>query len=251
MGKFGLPVGTQVFVAEAFGDLEVFFHASDHKELFEHLGGLGEGVELAGVYAAGNEVISGAFGGTFGEKRGIHFEEALLVEVFSHAETEVMAKSQGFLHGGTTQVQVAVLHSDVFGDGIALIDGEGEGIGAGAEDMELAGHHFDFTCGHIQVNILGGAQAHFALYGHDVLIAELLGDLQEVWVGIGDNDLGGAMFIGEGKEEDFSDFSDILDPSDEGDVLIIFLSGKLVAVVGAFCHRWGSFLRRDFFLFFG
>ena len=80
MRELELAVGAEVLVAEAAGDLEVAVEAGDHEDLLEDLRGLREGVELAGMDAAGNEEIARAFGCGFGEDGGFDFEEAVLAE---------------------------------------------------------------------------------------------------------------------------------------------------------------------------
>ena len=57
LGKFQLPVGAQVFVAETLGDLEIFLQPRDHEELFVLLRGLRQARKtrpVAGVRARGN-----------------------------------------------------------------------------------------------------------------------------------------------------------------------------------------------------
>ncbi len=55
-------VGPRRLVPEAGGDLEVALDAAHHEQLFELLGGLGQGVELARVQPAGHQVVPGALG---------------------------------------------------------------------------------------------------------------------------------------------------------------------------------------------
>ncbi len=81
LGEFGLAVGAEVLVAEAASDLEVAVEAGDHEDLLEDLRALGQSVEVAGVDAAGDEVVAGAFGGGARHKRGFDFEEAPFNEV--------------------------------------------------------------------------------------------------------------------------------------------------------------------------
>ena len=52
--QFGLAVGAQILVAEAFDDLEIAIIAGDHQELFIGLRRLGQGEELTGVHPAGH-----------------------------------------------------------------------------------------------------------------------------------------------------------------------------------------------------
>ncbi len=58
----GGTVGASVLVAEAGGYLEVAVEAARHQQLLELLRRLGQGVELAGVVARGDEVVARALG---------------------------------------------------------------------------------------------------------------------------------------------------------------------------------------------
>ena len=49
--EFRLPVGTQVFVAEALGYLEVPVESRYHQQLLEGLRALRQGVELSWIHA--------------------------------------------------------------------------------------------------------------------------------------------------------------------------------------------------------
>ena len=83
LGEFGLSVGAQVLVAEAFGDLEIAIESAHHQKLFKELRRLRQGVKLAGMYAAGDEIVSGAFGGRFGQYGGFDFQKPHLVQCVS------------------------------------------------------------------------------------------------------------------------------------------------------------------------
>src|SRR5579875_339731 len=58
LGKFGLPVGSQILVAETLGDLVVTVESGDHQNLLEQLWRLGKRVKTTGIYSAGNEIIA-------------------------------------------------------------------------------------------------------------------------------------------------------------------------------------------------
>ena len=62
LGKFGLAVGAEVFVAEALHNLEIPVEPRHHQQLLEGLGRLRQGVKLAGVHAAWYHKIPRAFG---------------------------------------------------------------------------------------------------------------------------------------------------------------------------------------------
>ena len=57
-----LTVGAEILVAEATGNLIILVHAANHQHLLENLRRLRQSVELAGMHAAGHEVIACAFG---------------------------------------------------------------------------------------------------------------------------------------------------------------------------------------------
>ena len=81
LGELGLAVGAEVFVAEAAGDLEVAIEAGDHEDLLEDLRRLRERVEVAGMDAAGDEVVARAFGRGARHEGRFDLEEALRDEV--------------------------------------------------------------------------------------------------------------------------------------------------------------------------
>ena len=60
--EFRLAVCAQVFIAEAFGDLEISVNACHHEELLEGLRALGQGIELSLVHSGGHDEVSCAFG---------------------------------------------------------------------------------------------------------------------------------------------------------------------------------------------
>ncbi len=63
LGVLGLAVGAQILVAQAARELEVAIEPGHHEDLLVELRALGQGVELAGVKARGNDVVAGALGG--------------------------------------------------------------------------------------------------------------------------------------------------------------------------------------------
>ena len=78
LGELKLAIGAQVFIAEAAGDLEIAVEARDHEDLLEDLRRLRQGVELAGMHAAGNQKIARALGRGLGEDGRFDLEKTLL-----------------------------------------------------------------------------------------------------------------------------------------------------------------------------
>ena len=121
LGEFGLAVGAQVFVAEAFGDLVVAVETGHHQKLLEELRRLRQGEKFARVHAAGHEIIACAFGSGAGEHRGFDIDKALFVEIAAHAHRHLVAQAQVALHYGAAQVDDAVAQAHVFAD-VFIVD---------------------------------------------------------------------------------------------------------------------------------
>ena len=168
-----LAVGAEILVAEAAGDLEVAVEAADHEDLLEDLRRLRQGVELAGMDAAGNEEVAGALGCGLGEDGGLDLEKALLAERLADGEGDVVAQTKVTLHLGAAKVDVAILEAGFF-----VLDGffrrRERRLAGVVEDEELGGLDFDFAGGHFGVDGVLGAQADLADGGDDVLGADLL-----------------------------------------------------------------------------
>ena len=79
LGELRLPVGAEVLVAVAAGDLVVALHAGDHEQLLEQLRRLRQGVPVAGLQAHRHEEVAGALGRRAGERRRLDVEEVALV----------------------------------------------------------------------------------------------------------------------------------------------------------------------------
>ena len=75
LGELRLAVGAQVLVAEAAADLDVALEAAHLEQLLEELGALGQRVELAGVDAAGHQVVAGALRCGLGEDGRLDLDE--------------------------------------------------------------------------------------------------------------------------------------------------------------------------------
>ena len=215
LGELGLAVGAEVFVAEAAGDLEVAVEAGDHEDLFEDLGGLGEGEELAGVDARGDEVVAGALGGGAGHAGGFDFEEALFGEVVADSHGDFGAHDEVVLHGGPAEVDVAVFEADfLVGDGV--FGGGERGCFGVVEEEEVVAYEFDFAGGQVGVGA-AFAGADCACDGDDVLGAGLFG----FGVGLGgegfvENDLGDAGAVAEIEEDEVAVVAAAVDPAHEG-----------------------------------
>ncbi len=77
LGELRLAVGAQVFIAEAARNLEVAVEAADHQQLLEDLRRLRQGVELARMNAARDQVIARSLGSRARHVRRLDLVEAL------------------------------------------------------------------------------------------------------------------------------------------------------------------------------
>ena len=80
LGELRLPVGAEVLVPVAAGDLEVPLHAGHHQQLLEQLRALRQRVPGAGREPRGHEEVARALGRRAGQRRRLDLEEAALEE---------------------------------------------------------------------------------------------------------------------------------------------------------------------------
>ena len=102
MCEFWLAVSAQIFIAIAAGELEIFFHAGDHQDLFELLRRLRQRVERAGFAAVRHEEFACALRRGLEQGGRLHFEEALLIHVAPRGDGDFAAHFQIARHFGTT-----------------------------------------------------------------------------------------------------------------------------------------------------
>jgi hypothetical protein len=114
LGEFRLPVGTQVFVAKALGELIVAVIAGHHQKLLEELRRLRQREELAVVHAAGDQIVARAFRRALGQHRRFDVDEALFIEEAAEGHGCLVAQHHVLLHGRTTQIDHAMRQAHGF-----------------------------------------------------------------------------------------------------------------------------------------
>src|ERR1700730_594186 len=92
------PIGAQVFVAQAAGDLVVAARAGHHQQLLQLLGRLGQREEVAGMEARWNDEIARTLRSSFEEHRGFDLDELVRVHVAMHRVHDAVAHLQHPLH---------------------------------------------------------------------------------------------------------------------------------------------------------
>ena len=232
LGELGLAVGAQVLVAEAAGDLEVAVEAGDHEDLLEDLRRLGERIEVAGMHAAGNEIIARALGRGARHEGGFDLEEALADEVVADGHGDAAAQGKVRLHFSPAQVEVAVLQAHLFvGDGVfGGREGRRPGI---VEQKEFAGDDFDLAGGHAGVFQAGGAAADFSFNGNNKFRTGGVG------FGVGgrdllvNDDLRDAGAVAQIEEDEAAVVAAAVDPAHQNDILPRVFGAKLSTHPGA------------------
>ena len=177
LGELGLAVGSQVFVSETFGYLEVAVETTHHEQLLERLRTLGQGIELPGVHARGHDKVARSFGGRTDEDGGFHFDEFLCIQEVADKNREPVSQFQIAAYGLAAQVKISIFHADVVASVSIVFDGEG-GRCTLAENVELRSDNLDVTGGHL--GVLAFAFAHRAGNLDAKFATQLVGLLTEL-----------------------------------------------------------------------
>ncbi len=215
--ELGLAVGSQVFVAETLGDLDVAVKTGDHQDLFVKLRRLRQRVEVARMHAAGDQVIASSFGCAAAEDGRFDVDEIVLGEVVSHALDDFAATDQGLLHFFAAKVQEAILQTQIFAGQIGLAGREGRRFG-GRKDLEVFAANFDFTGFQFRVGFAFQSIGHHAADQDHAFVGHVAGLFDQRFVGFGwpDDDLGQSVTIPQIDENGSAMVSFAVHPSAQG-----------------------------------
>ena len=177
-----MPVGAQVFVAEATGDLEVAVEAGDHQQLLVKLRRLRQGVELTRMHPARHDVIARAFGGGFGEDGGFDLQESTVVEKATSGLLQPMPQDKIFLQLGPAQVEIAMLETELFCRKLLSFAARDRDCRRDRwpNDLKIASLYLDVAGLHFRIPHLRRARGDFAVDGDDGFESELAGALDYV-----------------------------------------------------------------------
>ena len=148
LGELELPVGPQVLVAQATGDLVVAVDAGHHEQLFGQLRALGEHVTGTRAQPAGDSELTGPLRGGRPQQGRLHLYEPLPVHGRPQCSVDSGPQAKIGLHPRPSQVDVTepetggLVHLD------PVVNGKGRWLGRVEHDngaiahLDLAGGQF-------------------------------------------------------------------------------------------------------------
>ena len=243
LGEFRLTVGTQVFIAEAAGNLHIAVKAGAHQNLLIKLGGLGQGVEFALLHTAGYQIVTGTLRRRLDENRGLDLQKAVGIVVVAGDLDNTVAHGNGALHFGAAQIEVAILEAQILLDALAVIaDGKGRGI-AFRQHPQLADIDLHLAGGDLVID--GFAAAQNPARHQNILGAHLLRLCQQFRAGfIIEGKLDDAGTVAQVDEDQCSHIAGFLRPTAHHHFSADHLRGDGAAVMGALqtfhgvCHKF-------------
>ena len=231
LSELRLTIGTQVLVAEATYDLEVAVVTSHHQQLLQGLGRLRQSVELIGVHTARNNEVARTLRGRFDQIGGLDFEEALLVEERTHCLSHTVAQDHCTLQGGTTQVEVAVTHTQIVATVRVLLDGERRSL-CHVENGQLFGCHLDIARCHFGVLRLTLDNA--TRYLNDIFATQLSRSLASLSGRVLlDYNLGDTIAVAQVDKGHCTEVAHLLHPTGEGYCFIDVAASQTAASVSS------------------
>ena len=196
LGELRLPVGAQVFVAQAAGDLEILIEAGDHQDLLVKLRRLRQRVPAFRRHPAGHQIVACAFGRAATQERRFHLQKTLLIEVIADHLIEPMPQHQHALNRHPAQIEIAILQPQILVG--QLLSGKLRYLerrgGAAVENGEFLGLDFNVAGRQLGIVLAGQPFAHHALHRQNELTPDFLGQREHFVVCL-ENRLGYAVAI--------------------------------------------------------
>jgi hypothetical protein len=233
--EFGLAVGTQVFVAEALGDLVIAVVAGHHQQLLEQLGRLRQRKEMAIVHAAGHQVVARAFGRGLGQHRGLDVDKAIGIEELAHFHGHAVTQHQVVLHVGAAQVQHAVRQARGLRQ-VVVVQLE-RGRHRRVEHHQFMAQHFDLAALEAFIDRALGARAHQTFDLHAKLVAQAFGRCKHLGaVGVADH-LHITFAVAQINKDHAAMVAAAVNPAAQGNGFAHLGFGHQTAIVGAHGHN--------------
>ncbi len=218
LGELRLAVCPQVFVPEAFYDLEVPVHSPDHEQLLKGLGRLRQGVEFPCIHPAGDHKIPGTLWCGFDQVRGFHFDKTFPRKVFPHFHGHFVPEDELVFHRVPPDIQIAILHSEFLAPVGLVLDGKRRGLGR-VQHLHPGDEHLDVTGR--QFRVFSSPFDYLARYLQDEFPPGLPGLFQQFPRGavLVEYQLGNPVAVAQVDPDDKPLVADLPRPAREGDLL--------------------------------
>ena len=239
LGELGLAICTQVFIAEALGDLVVAVKAGHHEQLLEQLRRLRQGKKLAIVNPTGDQIVASPLGRALGEHGGFDVDKTVFVQVFAHLHGHFVAQHEVVLHVGATQVQHPMGQASGLRQ-VLVVEQKRRG-NRGVEHRQFVAQDFDLAAAQTVVGGALGACTHQTLDLHAKLVAQAFGSLEHFGaVGI-THHLHITLAVAQVDKNDASVVTATVDPTAQLDGLAHQGFGHQTAIMSTHGHlvsRW-------------
>ncbi len=236
-----LPVGPQVLVAQAPGDLVVAVETADHEQLLEELRALRQRVELPRRQSRRHDEVARALGRRRDQHRRLDLDEPLRVERPVQRGVDLGAHAEVALQPRPAQVDVPVPEAEHLVGVDAVVDRERRRVRF-VEHLERGGGDLDFTRRDGVVDGAVRAVTHRSLHPDHVLVAHAVDVGASRLLGI-DDDLHQAGGVAHVEEHHSPVITAAVDPSADHDLAVDVGAPEIAGAIGAH-HRCGSSVSR-------
>ena len=177
--ELGLAVGTQIFITETLGNLEIAVEATHHQQLLQRLRALRKRVELAWIHAAGHHEIAGTLGGGTNQNGRFNLDEVLRIQEVANQDGHAVTQFKILTHTIAAQVQIAVLHANVIAAIGLVLNGERWCL-ALAQHIQFLHQNLNVARRHL--GILALALAHITFHLNAELASQFVGTVAQFLV---------------------------------------------------------------------
>ena len=171
LGKLRLTVGTQIFIPETSGNLEVPFHSCNHQQLLVDLRRLRQRPETAVVDSGRNQIVTGTFRCRSCQDRSGNLNKSLFIQHAAGNHLNLMPQDQILLKRLSSEVEVPVLETDIL-TGIRIVCDRDRRSLRRIDDRYFRSDDFHLTGRQLRVRILTGSDGTGNL--KDVFTADIL-----------------------------------------------------------------------------
>ena len=187
------------------------------------------------MLSGGHQVVSGSFRGGGGEYGGGYLQKAVLGHSLAQGGHHIAAENDILLHGGVSQIQIAVAQALSLVGLTAAVDLKGQLIIAAlTQNFDLFRNHFNVAGG--LLGVLAGSLTNNAVNGNGGFLVYAL-DLSHEFLVLNDH-LGGAVKVTDyHKGEVAAHLTDVLHPANYADLFTNVLNTQLIAgMCTVLCH---------------